>query len=200
MSPESPSNDSNKQERKISCALRETVVCHCIQSRLSSEELTKWHYLLQARSVDEIPIPRKKTERKVLDSPEIDLIKNGRSPRKHLSTCNLRKSWSRRIQCRSILAAGSNKLSPFSSSYVRIPQRRLHEASSTSVCIGCFCNIIAWAVETTVVESFSFPNANSLSQKQHAVRIIRQSSRKRPRFQTVYARHEKLSIPWLEDI
>ena len=54
MSPESPSNDSNKQERKISCALRETVVCHCIQSRLSSEESTstKWHYLIQARSVD----------------------------------------------------------------------------------------------------------------------------------------------------
>ena len=46
----------------------------------------------------------------------------------------------------------------------------------------------------------SFANANFLSQKQHAVRMIRESSRKRPRFQTIYARHEKLSIPWLEAI
>jgi hypothetical protein len=44
------------------------------------------------------------------------------------------------------------------------------------------------------------PNTNFLSQKQYAARMIRQSGHSRPRLQAVYARHEKLSIPWLKDI
>jgi hypothetical protein len=42
------------------------------------------------------------------------------------------------------------------------------------------------------------PNANFLSQKQYTARMIRQSDHSRSRLQTVYARHEKLSIPWLK--